>query len=157
MKLNNLFIVSLLITIFTISSNAQNYTTGLGLRFGYDSGITLKHFYSSSNAGEFLVTVSPNYFHLAGLYEYHKPFGGVKNMYWYIGVGGHIGSVNKEKNKKEKNRLSIGPDFIGGFEFVFPKVPLVMSLDWKPTFNYISNNNDNWYSPLTLSLRYVLK
>ena len=157
MVLKKIFTVTLFIVAFTVSSNAQDYTTGLGLRFGYESGLTLKHFFTRSDAGEFLVSVSPNYFHLTGLYENHKQLAGVQNMYWYIGVGAHIGSTNKNEEQAIKNRISIGTDFIVGLEFVFPRVPLTMSLDWKPAFNYINNKNDNWYSPLTLSLRYAFK
>ncbi len=157
MKLKKLFLFSSFILVFAISANAQAYKTGIGLRFGYESGLTMKHYFTSFDTGELLATVSPDYFHLTGLYQNQKPMPGVQNMYWYIGAGAHIGTTNKKEDKVIKNRLSIGTDFILGLEFVFPQMPFSMSLDWKPTFNYINNENDNWYSPLTLSLRYVFK
>ncbi len=156
MKLKKLFIVGLLVAACTMTANAQGYNTGVGVRLGYDSGLTLKHFFAPSNAAEFILSASPNYFQLTGLYEYQKPLPGAPNLYWYLGIGAHLGNIYSKKYHGD-NRLLVGADLIAGLEFVFPQAPFTVSLDWKPAFNFTNDYNDNWYYPLALSLRYTFK
>ncbi len=73
MKLKKLFFTGLLIAAFTSAINAQQYNTSFGVRLGYDSGLTLKHFFAPASAGEFILSASPRYFQLTGLYEYQQP------------------------------------------------------------------------------------
>lgn len=156
MKLKKTFIIAgLLLAVFATTLNAQDYKTAAGIRFGYDNGITLKHFISPVSAAEGIMSVSPDYFHLTGLYEYHQPFPDATNLNWYIGLGGHIGSLYKKKDYN--GAFLLGADLIAGLEYVFPTVPFCVSLDWKPSFNLTSNYNDGWFYSFGLSLRYTFK
>ena len=98
MKLKKLIFVGLLIAAFTTSVKAQSYDTAFGVRLGYDSGITLKHFFAPANAAEFILSASPRWFQLTGLYEYQQPVPGAPNLDWYVGLGAHIGGIHKNKN-----------------------------------------------------------
>lgn len=156
MKLKKLFFAAALMTTFAFTLNAQQYNTALGVRLGYDNGITLKHFFAPASAGEFILAASSNYFQLTGLYEYQQPFPGAPNLDWYVGIGAHLGAIHKHKELYD-NAFLIGADLIGGIEYVFPQAPFNISLDWKPSFNFTNSYNDNWYSGFALSLRYTFK
>lgn len=156
MKLKKFFIAGLLIAAFTTTIHAQNYTTGFGLRLGYDSGLTLKHFVSPSSALEGILSLSPNYFQLVGLYEYQQPVPGAPNLDWLLGLGAHIGGINKDKNDYD-NSFLVGGDLLAGLEYTFPTAPFAIALDWKPSFNFTNDYNDYWYAGFALSLRYTFR
>ena len=156
MKLRNLFIVGLLaIAAITTTASAQSYKTAFGARLGYDSGITLKHFFAPASAFEGILSASSKHFQLTGLYEYQQPLPGAPGLDWYVGLGAHIGNVYW--NKYEGDRFFIGGDLIAGLEYVFPTAPFAISLDWKPSFNFINDYNDYWYAGFALSLRYTFR
>jgi hypothetical protein len=154
MRLKKLLFVTVLIAAFTTTLNAQQYGNAFGVRLGYDSGLTFKRFFSPSNAAEFILSTSPNYFQLTGLYEYQLPVEGVNNLDWYVGLGAHLGSIHKNKDDY-KNSSLIGADLTAGLEDVFPRAPFNVSLDWKPSFNFTNNYNDYWFSGFAISLRYT--
>lgn len=156
MKLRNLFIVGLLaIAAITTTASAQSYRTAFGARLGYDSGITLKHFFAPASAFEGILSASPRHFQLTGLYEYQQPLPGAPGLDWYVGLGAHIGNVYWDKHTGD--RLFIGGDLIAGLEYAFPTAPFAISLDWKPSFNFVNDYNDYWYAGLALSLRYTFR
>lgn len=156
MKLKKIFITTLLIVAFTSTINAQNYQTGFGVRLGYDSGLTLKNFFSPNSAFEGILSFSPRYFQLTGLYEYQQPVPGAPNLDWYLGLGAHIGGIHKDKSHYD-NAFLVGGDLIAGLEYIFPQAPFTVSLDWKPSFNFTNSYNDYWFAGLALSLRYTFR
>lgn len=156
MKLKKLFIVGILVAAFTTTLSAQNYTTGFGVRLGYDSGLTLKHFISPSSALEGILSASPRYFQLTGLYEYQQPFPGATNLDWLLGLGAHLGNIY-DKNYKGDNKLLVGGDLIAGLEYTFPTAPFSVQLDWKPAFNFTNDYNDGWFYGFALSIRYTFR
>ncbi len=157
MKLKRFVLTGLIIaTVTTTTLQAQNYNTAFGVRLGYDSGLSLKHFFAPANAGEAILSASPRWFQLTGLYEYHQPIPNAPGLDWYVGLGAHIGSIYKNKDHYDGAFL-LGADLIGGVEYVFPTVPFNVSLDWKPSFNFTNDYNDYWYSGFALSLRYIFR
>ena len=156
MKLRNLLIVLFLsgAAIFSTAS-AQSYKSAFGVRLGYDNGLTLKHFVAHSNAFEGLLSFSPNYFQLTGLYIYQIPMVNAPGLDWFVGLGAHLGGIY-EKHYSGSKTL-VGADLIGGLEYTFPSAPFNVSLDWKPTFNFSNSYNDYWYAGLALSLRYTFR
>lgn len=158
MKLKKLLFAALLMAAFTTSIHAQGYNTALGLRLGYDSGLTLKHFFRPASAGEFILAASSHHFALTGLYEYQQPIPGAPGLDWFVGIGAHIGSYNDHHHHHHHHDdgFLLGADLIGGIEYLFPRAPFNISLDWKPSINFI-NDNDYWYSGFALSLRYTFR
>ena len=154
MKLKKLFFAGLLIAAFSATANAQNYQTALGIRLGLENGISRKHFLSSSNAVEGILSISAYHFQLTGLYEYQRPLPGAPGLDWFIGLGAHIGSIY---HKNYTNRMLVGADFIIGLEYAFPTVPFTLGLDWKPAVNFVGNWNEYWYAPFAFTARYTLK
>ena len=157
MKLRNLLLAGIIaVSGMFATLSAQDYKDAFGLRLGYDSGLTLKHFISHANALEGILSFSPNYFQLTGLYEYQQPFQNAPGLDWFVGLGAHLGGVH-EKHYKGDGRFLAGIDLIGGLEYTFPAAPFNVSLDWKPTFNISNSYNDYWFAGLALSLRYTFR
>lgn len=156
MKLKKLFFAALLMTALATTVNAQQYNTAFGVRLGYDSGLTLKHFFAPASAGEFILAASSNYFMLTGLYEYQQPVPGAPGLDWFVGVGAHLGGIHRHRDLYD-NAFLIGADLIGGVEYIFPSAPFNISLDWKPAFNFTNSYNDFWFNGFALSLRYTFR
>ena len=156
MKLKSLLIAGILaLSGLFATVGAQDYKDAFGVRLGYDSGLTLKHFISPSNALEGILSASANYFQLTGLYEYQQPLQGAPGLDRFVGLGGHLGSVYDKKY--EGSKFLLGVDLIAGLEYTFPAAPFNVSLDWKPAFNLSTSYNDYWFAGLALSLRYTFK
>ncbi len=156
MKLKSLIVVVIVTVsgLFT-SLAAQDYKNAFGLRLGYDNGLTLKHFVSPANALEGILSFSPHYFQLTGLYEYQQPIANAPGLDWFVGIGGHLGGLHKRNH--DHGHFLIGVDLIAGLEYTFPSAPFNISLDWKPAFNLNNSYNDYWYAGLALSFRYTFR
>ena len=146
-------LLALTLIICSVGVSAQGYKTGVGIRLGYDSGINAKHFLSSDNAIEGIVSFSPKHFQVTGLYEFQRPFPSVDKLNWFLGLGAHLGAIHHNKNDYN-NSFLIGVDGIAGLEYVFPTAPFTLGLDWKPTINFTNGYNDYWYAGFALSFRY---
>jgi hypothetical protein len=157
MKIKKLLLATLLLATFTSTLTAQEYQNAIGIRLGYDNGISGRHFFMPFNAVEGIVSFSPNSFKITGLYQFQQPFLEFDNLDWYIGVGMHIGSLTRSRQQALGNSHAflLGADFIAGVEYVFSTVPFALSLDWKPSFSFTGNFNDTWFYGFGLSLRYT--
>ena len=158
MKLKKLLFATLLLATFTSTLQAQEYDLAIGLRLGYDSGITARYFFMPNNAVEGIMSFSPNAFKTTGLYQYQQPFLAVDNLDWYVGIGAHIGSVTREFQRRHNldHAFLFGADLIAGIEYVFPTAPFAISLDWKPSFSFTNTNANNfWFYGFGLSVRYT--
>lgn len=145
-----------LLLIFSTVSLAQDYKTGIGIRGGSQSGITVKHFFSEKSAIEGLVATRYGGFYLTGLYEVVGPYFGVEGFNWYMGAGAHVGFLDGDNSRFEdnKNHTVAGLDGIIGFEYKFAGAPICLGLDWKPQYDFIG---DSYFIPddFALSLRFT--
>lgn len=146
----------------TVGVNAQNtgakagsadYSNGIGVRAGFTSGITFKHFFNTGNAGEFIVGFWHNAVGLTALYEHHMPVG-PKGLKFYYGGGAHItAGANRPFYRRHgrwddpngwrygRNGFAVGIDGIAGLEYKVTPIPLAISLDLKPLVE-VSNYGD---------------
>jgi hypothetical protein len=148
--------VIFVLTIVNLSS-AQNYKTGIGIRGGLYTGLTLKHFVSSNAAFEGLLSTRWRGFDLTGLYEIEAEAFDAKGLSWYYGGGAHIGFYNGSHTDWGIYGTSytvVGIDGVLGLEYTFPKIPLNIGLDWKPFINLIGYTGF-WPDGGALSIRYV--
>ncbi len=145
-----------LILFFSISSilNAQDYENAIGFRFGLSNGVTFKHFISTNDAVEGILTTRWGGFNLTGLFERHTTAFDTDGLYFFYGGGAHIGSFNNLWFTDNNSHIVIGIDGIIGLEYVFTEVPLNISIDWKPGINLIGYTGF-WGDELALSLRYM--
>ena len=147
------------IALFVLSNvNAQDYKTGIGVRGGLYNGLTIKHFLSSKTAVEGLVSTRWEGLEITGLYEISNDNAfDVDRLNWYFGVGAHLGLYNGDNNTYDDpagSYVVLGADFILGIEYNFTELPINISLDWKPAFNFIGYSRF-WGDGGALSIRYI--
>jgi hypothetical protein len=119
-------------------AGAQDYRTGIGIRGGFSSGLTIKHFKSQKAAYEGLLTTRWEGFDITGLYEIHDEAFNVDHLNWYYGGGAHIGFFNGDNAYWGRNGAAytvIGLDGILGLEYTFSEIPVNIGIDWKPVLN----------------------
>ena len=153
-------IISCLIILGLVTiSNAQDYNTGIGLRGGWESGLTVKHFIGSKSALEGILATRWRGFEITGLYEIHNVAFNAERLKWYFGFGAHIGFWDGDYTSKYwgdpgTNYTVVGLDGILGLEYSFSEVPINISLDWKPAFNIVGYQGW-WADGGALSIRYI--
>jgi hypothetical protein len=155
MKRKVVFLIAFALLLSFSATKAQPYKTGLGVRLGTFSGLTVKHFVSSKNALEGILSFRWGGTAITGLYEWQKQIKGAPGLDWEIGLGGHIGfwDSNKYYWARDNSSAIVGLDFILGLEYTFKDAPFSIGLDWKPAFNIIGD--DHWWSDgAALSIRY---
>jgi hypothetical protein len=147
------FVMFLIITVFV---SAQDYKTGLGLRAGFSSGLTIKHFTSRTTALEGLFTTRWQGYDFTGLYEVQHQAFDVEHLSWYYGGGAHIGFYDGDHATWGNNGTAytiVGLDGILGMEYTFSEVPINIGIDWKPALNLFGYAG--FWSEGALSIRYV--
>lgn len=132
---------AMLVLAISHSASAQKSQNLIGFRAGYGGGLTFQHYLSESRAAEFILFSRWRGFNLTALYEVHGEAFDVKNLYWFFGGGGHIGTYTYYNNGRFGNtpftgtRTTLGLDGIIGLEYFFQDIPFQVSVDWKPTFS----------------------
>ncbi len=150
-------VLLLLVSVFALSLNAQDYKTSLGLRAGLPYGLTAKHFLNKTNAVEGILAGSWGGFIITGLYENEHWTGQYPGLNWFWGGGGHVGFWDAGRNPNLDDTYTgsvIGLDAILGLEYTFDEIPLNLSLDLLPTFNIIGYTGWGGING-ALSIRYV--
>ena len=144
----------------SIHLSAQNYETGIGLRFGISNGITLKKFVSSEAAIEGIIALRKKGVGFTGLYEKHATAFDVKELQWYYGFGGHVGFWDDHRKYSdpifsEDAETRAGIDGILGLEYTIEEIPFSISMDYHPFVNLIGYNG--LQGTAAVSLRFILK
>ncbi len=139
------------------SSDGQSYKTSLGVKF-YPGAVTFKHFVADKKAIELLGYFWERGARITGLYEIHGDINGAPGLKWYVGPGAHIGFYNDYfyNNKRYGRGSYFGIDGVLGLDYKFNDLPLNISLDWQPSFEfgYGPGFTGNWGG---LGIRYVIK
>lgn len=152
------FVMTLVVVLSLVSmSEAQDYTTGVGLRGGVSGGISVKHFLDYNTAVEGIVSMRWEGFALTALYEKHAGAFDVYGLNWFYGAGAHIGfwdGNNAYWANDDKSYTVIGIDGILGLEYNIGSIPFNVSLDWKPSLNIIGYSGF-WADGGAVSIRYV--
>jgi len=150
-----------IITIILVLSivglaNAQEYRTGIGLRAGFSSGLTIKHFMNQKAAFEGLLKTRWQGFDITGLYEIHNQAFDVSRLKWYYGGGAHIGFYNGNHvywGTYGQEYTIVGIDGILGMEYTFSEIPINIGIDWKPALNIVGYSG--FWSEGAISFRFV--
>ncbi|WP_185974290.1 SH3 domain-containing protein [Litoribacter populi] len=160
------------------TSRRYGYTTALGLRGGFTSGVSLKHFVNNNGALEFVLGSRWHGVSLTGMYQWHKPNAlEVPGLSWEYGLGARVGfydgryyyrhyykkPCNNPNNPncysyyshREPGIRAVGLVGIGGLEYQFPSVPLTFSIDLMPHM-YLPHYWGTFWDG-SVSLRYVFK
>ena len=152
-KFVSLLAVILFTAAFTIVSaqktSGTKYTTAIGVKL-YPGGITVKQALMK-NASLEGIAYFWNGLRVTGLYEIHYNIEGIKGLRWYAGAGAHV-AFNDEAYLAEN---TIGLDGVLGLDLKIKNVPLNLSLDWQPSFDFrVANGFNGGFGGL--SVRYVL-
>lgn len=144
MKKTKIFLFLLLFTTVVIG---QDYDKQVGLRLGVTSGISGKVIKSDRTAIEGVLGFRDGGIQIYGLLESYHPIIKTNSTHWmwYFGGGGHLGYINGYNKVRrwsnssgyyyEEERISgmvIGLDAVFGTDYTFNKVPITLSLEFKP-------------------------
>ncbi|TNJ46610.1 hypothetical protein KFZ70_14355 [Tamlana fucoidanivorans] len=150
--MKKLFVLSLIVFGFTLTTNAQEISkNALGLRLGDSDGFGAEVSWQHALGGNNRLEVdlgwrdSRNYdgFKLTGLYQWVWLLDG--NFNWYAGAGGGLGSYSFEDKfgyRSSDTFVFLAGDI--GIEYNF-NIPLLLSLDFRPEIGFgdeTYNNND---------------
>lgn len=135
MKKGKIVLTVALIIATVFSSKAQQTTAPtdrkhqLGIRISsqdavVNHSISYKYFFNSTTAAEALFSFSdPAAIGL--LIEKHKPFGS-SGLTWFWGAGAYVGFGGGR---------NFGAQGVVGLDYLFPTLPVNLSVDWKPELN----------------------
>lgn len=144
MKKSILFLITLL---FSTVMFAQVYEKQIGIRLGVTSGISGKIIKDDRTAIEGTLGFRDGGIQLVVLLESYHPIIKTNTVHWmfYYGGGGHVGYINGyNKVRRWSNTAGYyweevwiaGPvialDAVFGTDYTFNKVPITLSLEFKP-------------------------
>ena len=161
-KIKLLFAITLIALTTTLSAQVNGYKTGIGLRGGFTSGLTIKHFVTKTAAIEGIIGTRYSGLSLTGLYEWHTGRAlETSGLAWEYGFGARMGFYNgkyyQESNNPfyypDKNYSVISLVGILGLEYKFKGAPITLGFDVLPYIDltYQSNN----YFDGSLAIRYT--
>ncbi|MBT2556430.1 hypothetical protein J7E24_01390 [Hymenobacter sp. ISL-91] len=129
------------------AAHAQKYITAAGLRIGGGQyGLTVQQKFAPKATIEGLALASSREISATLLAERHFGILG-PSLNYYLGAGGHLG------HHKDDGTFG-GFDVIVGAEYKIAFVPLVVSVDFKPT---VEINSADWARfPTAFSVRYII-
>ena len=154
--------IALLVAFFTSGAASAQITApfAAGLRGSPDGGgLNLRFFFNENFALEGQGNFSNGTTGGSGqalmghvLMQYHYLFGDAR-FRMFLGAGAHYGTWERYKDVSVKDNF-FGFDVQLGAEYVFASMPLGISIDAKPSFNYVSGVTIFPNNTFGLSLRY---
>ncbi len=122
-------------------SLGSDYKTAVGIKF-YPTGLTVKTFIKPNVALEGLGYFYTDGFRVTGLYEFNYDISGVDGLKWYVGPGAHLAVWNTTWKDKYpgNNPTGLGIDGVLGLDYKFKGIPINISADWQPSFNFVGYN-----------------
>jgi hypothetical protein len=141
-----ILIISLL-TFLSITAGAQNYTRDAGIRVGDYFSATYRMFIEEDQAFEGMFFIGRHGATFTILKEQFIPALGQisENLRFEFGYGAHVGFRYTDHYKVLNRTYDLGDyrmspllgiDGLVGIEYRFPDLPVVMSIDIKPYFEY---------------------
>lgn len=141
------YVFFLAMVLSSLMVRAQDYDRAIGLRLGWDYGVSYKQFLNKEAAFEGIVHFrsygnafySWNYMRVTGLYLIHKELPGIEGLYWYYGGGGSLSFWGGEyddfvrSRNKKSGRLGVGLHGALGLDYKFKDIPIQVTLDWIPS------------------------
>ncbi len=124
------------------SFSSSSYVTALGVKLypGTAGGaVTIKHFLNKGIAVEGLATFWERGGRATGLLEFHWDIPNVAGLKWYAGPGFHVSSYNNNYYNNRRfggSYVAAGLDGVIGADYKFNKIPLNISADWQPFFDF---------------------
>lgn len=147
------------LAVFTALASAQ--PRAVGFRAGGSVDLSYQHCFDSR---DFLqADLGVNYLKYSGgllNVTYNFIVGNVKQFNFFVGPGGHVGFYYKDGTPPPGSSEKISATFAFGLtgqmgaEYMFKKIPLNLSVEWRPTWSIVGNVFDP--SSICLGVRYRL-
>ncbi|MEJ7587621.1 MAG: hypothetical protein WKI04_08675 [Ferruginibacter sp.] len=124
------------------SFTSSDYTTALGVKLYPGTGggaVTFKHFIKKGAALEAIGSFWNRGTRATGLYEFHWDINDVPGLKWYVGPGVHVSFYSDKyytQNRFGGSYAAAGVDGVIGLDYKFNKIPLNLSADWQPSFEF---------------------
>lgn len=131
-----LFSLFLLFGTFSQSAAAQDYTSAIGVRFGYPLSVSYKTFISETSAIEAYVGYrgyggGTKWISINGAYQLHNDIDAVEGLQWYYGGG--AGAQFWSYDFVEGGSTTFSVSGYLGVQYTFTDAPVSLTLDWVPT------------------------
>ncbi len=149
------FVLFLFSSTISIAEESHKYKSGIGVRGGFSSGITFKHFLTNENAFEIIGSTHRRGILLTGLYQWYAPAFDVKGLNWYYGFGAHVGFYDEHKKHWVYNYMIVGANGVFGIDYKIENIPINVSVDILPRIDLLGNFGLRMGAGL--SVRYVLQ
>ncbi|MEM9848792.1 MAG: hypothetical protein AAF847_12940 [Bacteroidota bacterium] len=145
---------------------AAQYKTAAGVRLGWPSSLSFKHFINDSDAIEVHASFRTRSsffrrFYIDAAYQKHYSLDKVADgLRWY--AGGGLGFRDWRFESLAQRELFTGKVFLlrgyVGTEYTFKRIPLVVGLDWTPYF-FANTDGPTGFGADDggLSIRYIFK
>lgn len=141
-----LFCSIIFFLFISLGAYCQNYTRDAGVRFGNGLVFSYRQFTKDDSALELFLSFQERGLRIGGLKESFTPAFSQysENFRLYYGYGVHVG-VSYTNKHKAFNRVYyynwiasplFGMDGIVGMEYYFPDVPIMVSWELKPYFEF---------------------
>lgn len=124
------------------------YKAAIGIKFLWGISLTGKYFFKDNQAIEAILRYRGlggvgSDIGLAALYQYHGDINGVDGLRYYFGGGPYVGHTsikdrffNEYVDNNLYNNTYFGISAVIGAEYKFEDLPIAISADWMPSFNF---------------------
>jgi len=148
--MKKIIVVALSVLAFTLAASAQ--PRAIGIRGGYGVEFSYQHSIDK-NFIEGDLGWSPKAINLVAAYDFVFAQAGIVNF--YVGPGAQLGIYSSEDSSGKKiSALNLGILGQIGFECQIPSIPLNVSIDWRPVFNFVNGGFCPFYGALGLRYRF---
>lgn len=129
------WIFAVALMLIALTSGAQNYKWAVGARANWaEAGLNARYFHDKLNSWQFAIDVhySNTAWHAMAFKEWNYFIPANESFNLFGGVGLMYGSFADY----EITIITIGASLILGAEYDFPKIPLGLSIDYRPRVFY---------------------
>ncbi len=144
-----------LASLFSLSANAQGgngYKNAIGIRGGWGADLSYQRYLAPSSRIEGTLGFNRYGFSAGATYQwlFDLPVNTSGIWQWYAGAGAGMGAWS---NNDFKEGFSLGVLAQAGIEYTFPKIPLLLSVDYRPGFYFTPDNEADW-TGIAFGVRY---
>jgi hypothetical protein len=134
------------------SGGSYNTALGLGLDFGDGStlvGPSIKHFFTTHDAGKAEVLFGDHTTNLSIYYQYHGDIQNANGLRWTLGLGGTASFYSFRGY--DQTDFAFRPT--AGLDYKIPNVPIQFEFDWRPAIT-VTHGSDFTAARFGFGFRY---
>ena len=166
MKQITIFLFFMAFMSLAMSTQAQEFKSAVGVRFGSPMSVSYKYFLNESSAVEVYAGtrgsrnfgINWRWYSVSAAYQIHKPLNvfDIDGLNYYYGLGATAFFWNYDFDT-DFNSTSFGLQGYLGLSYTFTDKRVNLSLDWIPTYLLGNGYNRGFGADYgSLSVRYVL-